>query len=81
MAAQAIGSGWWPGQTNDSQESQAFWMQHGEALTAIQESIKAAFAEHDGASILLWDAALKGIIAGISDLLSQHEIRIETGEK
>jgi hypothetical protein len=22
-------------------------MQHGEALTAIQESIKAAFAEHD----------------------------------
>jgi hypothetical protein len=75
--AKAIGSGWWPGQQNDSQESQAFWMRNGEALTAIQESIKAAFAEHNGASILLWDAALRGIIAGIADGLSQYEIKIE----
>jgi hypothetical protein len=78
--AEAIGSGWWPGETNQSEEAQEFWMRHGEALTAIQESIKAAFAEHDGASILLWDAALRGIIAGIADGLSQHEIRIETDE-
>ena len=72
--AETIG-GAWP-LNNGSVEGQKFWFEHGEVLTDIQRRIHSAFTEHDGQSILFWDAALRGIIAGIADGLSQNGIRI-----
>jgi hypothetical protein len=73
--AETLGGAWL---ANDgSVEGQKFWFEHGEVLTDIQKRIQSAFKEHDGQSILLWDAALRGIIAGIADGLSSCEIRVE----
>jgi hypothetical protein len=45
VMAEAIGTGWWPGQNkmNESEESQGFWMKYGSALTDLNNAINTAF--------------------------------------
>jgi hypothetical protein len=75
--AKAIGSGWWPGQTNESEESQEFWMKFGSALTELNNGIDTAIREKNGNDLLLMDAALRALITNIAECLSQCEIKIE----
>jgi len=73
--AKAIGSGWWPGQTNESEESQEFWMQYGEHLTALSNAIGEAFKAKDGSTLLLMDSSLRALIVNIADGLLKSSLK------
>ena len=60
-----------------SEEAQSFWMEHGEHLNAIGAVIGKAFKAKDGDTLLLMNAALRGLADQIVDGLAWCEIRIE----
>jgi hypothetical protein len=74
--AQALG----PGTMDNSEESkevQAFWLEHGEALTSIQNKIIEHFKCHRGNDLLLLEASLRGLLGLIMDGFETHKIKIE----
>ena len=67
----------WPS-NEGSIEAQKFLLENNELISSLKAKIETAFSNHDGGTILLWDAALRGMVAGIADGLSQCKIRVET---
>ena len=77
--AQAIGPSF-PAGNEETEAVQSFWLAHGEALTEIQQAILDSFKNHDGATILLMDAALRGLLSLIMDGFKTHKIKIEVDD-
>jgi hypothetical protein len=77
--AKSIGSGWWPGTGQpQSEESQEFWMRHGENLTALNTAISEAFKAKDGNTLVLMDTALRALVINIAEGLRQSGVKFET---
>ena len=74
--AQAIGKGMWT-DYQESPEAAEFWMKHGSELMALRNAVDAAFKAHDGNTLLLMDAALRGLVGAIMEGFQKHQIRIE----